>query len=151
MDLCTFYLAGYMLGIDALEVQEIMPPQRITRVPLAPAAIAGLLNVRGELVTAIDLRRRLELPPREAGAGSMNIVVRTAEGPVSLIVDAAGEVLKIGAGECEPVPPTLRGPVRALTEGVVKLHDRLLLRLNTPALLGAPTGDARGPGLEETI
>lgn len=137
-DVCTFSLAGHLFGIDALEVQEIMQPQRMTRVPLAPPAVAGLLNVRGELVTAIDLRRRLELPPRAAGAPSMNIVLRTGDGGVSLLVDSVGEVIKVSESACEPVPPTLRGATRAFTHTVVKLSDHLLLRLNTQAVLGMP-------------
>ena len=134
-DVCTFEIAGNLFGIDAIDVQEIMSPQRVTRVPLAPPGVAGLLNVRGELVTAIDLRQWLELPARIAGAALMNIVLRTGDGAVCLLVDAVGEVMRISESACEPVPPTLRGPVRALTEAVVKLNDRLLLRLKTQAIL----------------
>jgi len=144
-NLCTFYLAGHLFGIDALDVQEIMPPQRITRVPLAPPAVAGLLNVRGELVTAINLRQRLGFPPSEPGAPAMNIVLRTSDGAVSLLVDAVGEVITLDESACEPVPPTLHGPARALTEAVVKLSDRLLLRLNTHALIGASAAEAAEP------
>ncbi|HEV7403922.1 MAG TPA: chemotaxis protein CheW, partial [Chthoniobacteraceae bacterium] len=106
--------------------------------PLAPAGVAGLLNVRGELVTAIDLRPRLELPARAADSAPMNIVLRTAEGAVSLLVDSVGEVIRVSDDDCEPPPPTLRGPARALTDAVVKLHDRLLLRLNTQAVISSP-------------
>jgi purine-binding chemotaxis protein CheW len=137
LEICTFEIAGQLFGIDALEVQEIMPPQRITRVPLAAPGVAGLLNVRGELVTALDLRPALELPARDAAARPMNIVLRTVDGAVSLLVDGVGEVLSIDAGACEAVPPTLRGPARALAAGVVKLKHRLLLRLNTAAVLGS--------------
>ncbi len=136
-EVCTFEVAGHLLGIDALDVQEIMQPQRITCVPLAPAGVAGLLNVRGELVTAIDLRQRLELPARPSD--SMNIVLRTADGAVSLLVDSVGEVIRVSDDACEPPPPTLRGPARALTEAVVKLNERLLLRLNTLAVIGLST------------
>ena len=135
-DVCTFEIGGNLFGIDALDVQEIMSPQRVTRVPLAPPGVAGLLNVRGELVTAIDLRQWLKVPARETGAGLMNIVLRTGDGAVSLLVDAVGEVLRIAESACEPVPPTLRGPVRTLTDAVVKLNDRLLLRLKTEAIFG---------------
>ncbi len=135
-DICTFEIAGRLFGIDARDVQEIMSSQRVTRVPLAPPGVAGLLNVRGELVTAIDLRSALELPPRAPDAAPMNIVLRTADGAVSLLVDSVGEVMRIAETDCEPVPPTLRGPARALTQAVVKLNERLLLRLNTQAVLG---------------
>jgi len=140
-EVCTFEVAGHLFGINAVEVQEIMQAQRITRVPLAPAGVAGLLNVRGELVTAIDLRSRLGFPARAADESSMNIVLRTADGVVSFLVDGVGEVVKIAEAACEPVPPTLRGPARALTDGVVKLSGRLLLRLNPEKVIGASAAD----------
>lgn len=137
-EVCTFEVAGHLFGIDALDVQEIMQAQRITRVPLAPLGVAGLLNVRGELVIAINLRQRLELPPRGADTPSMNIVLRTVDGAISLLVDTVGEVIRVSHDACEPPPPTLRGAARALTDAVVKLNDRLLLRLNTQAVIGCP-------------
>ena len=136
-EVCTFEIAGQTFGVDALDVQEIMPPQRVTRVPLAPPGVAGLLNVRGELVTALDLRHALELPARAASVDPMNIVLRTGEGLVSLLVDAVGEVMPVAESACEVAPPTLPAPARALTEAVVKLNGRLMLRLNTQAVIGS--------------
>lgn len=134
-EVCTFLLDGHLFGVDVVEVQEIIRPQQITRVPLAPPAVAGLLNVRGQLVTAIDLRRRLELPPRPPGAAPMNIVVRTTDGAISLLVDAVGDVVEIAEDAYEPTPPTVRGVAHELIRDVVKLHDQLLLRLNTAAVI----------------
>ena len=138
-DICTFEIAGQSFGIAALDVQEVMPPQRITRVPLAPPGVAGLLNVRGDLVTALDLRHALALPPRGADSAPMNIVLRTADGAVSLLVDSVGEVVSIDESACELAPPTLSAAARALTETVVKLKGRLLLRLNLAAVIGSTT------------
>ncbi len=135
-EVCTFLIDGHLFGIDVVEVQEVIRPQQMTRVPLAPRAVAGLLNVRGQLVTAIDLRRRLDLPARQAGMELMNIVVGTPEGAVSLLVDSVGEVLSIADDAYELPPPTLRPPARDVVRGVVKLSGRLLLHLDTKALIG---------------
>ena len=129
-EVCTFHLDGHLFGVDVVDVQEIISPQQMTRVPLAPPAVAGLLNVRGQLVTAIDLRRRLDLPPRPPEAAPMNIVVRTGDGAVSFLVDRIGDVCPVDADCFEPVPDTLTGPARELVTGVQKLPDQLLLILN---------------------
>src|SRR6266849_6579396 len=84
---CTFTVAGRFFGIDVLNVQEVLRFQEVTPVPLAPGVIEGLINLRGQIVTAIDMRRRLGLPPREPGVLPMNIVVRTQDNSASLQVD----------------------------------------------------------------
>jgi purine-binding chemotaxis protein CheW len=102
----------------------------MTRVPLAPPVVEGLINLRGQIVTAIELRRRLELQPRPHGQLPMNVVVRTEDGPVSLLVDEIGDVLEMDAESFERPPETLRGIARELIRGAYKLKDRLLLTLD---------------------
>lgn len=127
----TFFLGGLFLGIEVLKVQEVIRYQEMTRVPLAPAMIQGLINLRGQIITAIDLRRRLELPARPDGQLPMNVVVRSTEGAVSLLVDEIGDVVEIQAEDYERTPETLKGVARELVSGVYKLKDRLLLILDT--------------------
>ena len=83
----TFFVADLFFGVDVLRVQEVLRFQQMTRVPQAPEVIEGLINLRGQIVTAIDMRRRLRLPPRGGDQTPMNIVVRTEDGAVSLLVD----------------------------------------------------------------
>src|SRR3954454_4627156 len=93
---CTFYLDGSYFGLDVLHVQEVIRHQEMTRVPLAPPVVRGLINLRGQIVTALDLRRRLELPDRPADQPPpVNVVVRTDDGAVSLLVDDIGDVLVV--------------------------------------------------------
>jgi purine-binding chemotaxis protein CheW len=128
---CTFHLGSLYLGIEVLQVQEVIRPQEMTRVPLAPRAVTGLINLRGQIVTAIDLRRRLGLADRPAGTEAMNVVVQTDEGAVSLMVDEIGDVLEVTAEAFEAPPETLPAEARGLSRGVYKLRDGLLLVLDT--------------------
>lgn len=123
---CTFYLDQLLFGVELEGVQEVIRSLEMTRVPLAPAVVSGLINLRGQIVTAINLRLRLELEPRAPGALPMNVVVRTADGPVSLLVDEIGDVVEAQEDTFEPPPETLRGPVREIILGVHKLNDRLM-------------------------
>jgi purine-binding chemotaxis protein CheW len=132
---CTFSVAGRFFGIDVLNVQEVLRFQEVTPVPLAPAVIEGLINLRGQIVTAIDMRRRLGLPPRQPGARPMNIVVRTQENSACLQVDEIGDVLDVEPGAFELPPGNLAPEARELVRGVYKLKDRLLLVLNTERTL----------------
>src|SRR5437763_10143678 len=91
----TFFVADLFFGVDVLRVQEVLRFQPMTRVPQAPEVIEGLINLRGQIVTAIDMRRRLRLPPRGAEHAPMNMVVRTEGGAVSLLVDEIGDVLDV--------------------------------------------------------
>ncbi len=93
--LCTFYLDGHYFGLDVLAVQEIIRGQEMTRVPLAPPVVRGLINLRGQIVTALDLRRRLELSDRPADQEPVNVVVHTDDGAVSLLVDEIGDVVEV--------------------------------------------------------
>jgi purine-binding chemotaxis protein CheW len=125
-EFCTFCLDGLFFGIEVDKVQEVLRHQGMTRVPLAAAVIAGLINLRGQIVTAVDLRLRLGLAPRPADALPMNVVVRSAEGAVSLLVDEIGDVVEVNEAQFECSPETLQGEARKLIRGVYKLDDRLL-------------------------
>jgi purine-binding chemotaxis protein CheW len=127
----TFYLDDLFFGVEVKKVQEVIRFQEMTRVPLAPPVVQGLINLRGQIVTAVDLRRRLSLPPRGADQLPMNVVVRTPDGAVSLLVDEIGDVLEVSADAFEPPPETISGIARELILGVYKLKDALLLVLDT--------------------
>ena len=123
---CTFYLDSLFFGIEVEKVQEVIRHQTMTRVPLAPRLIGGLINLRGQIVTAIDLRFRLGLPERDSGVLPMNVVARSDDGAVSLLVDEIGDVVEVSEEAFEPPPDTLQGESRELVRGVYKLKDRLL-------------------------
>lgn len=123
---CTFNLDKLLFGVELKGVQEVIRSLDMTKVPLAPAVVSGLINLRGQIVTAVDLRRRLELEPRPAGMRAMNVVVHSEDGAVSLLVDEIGDVVEVEEDTFEPPPETLRGSVRTMILGVHKLHDRLL-------------------------
>ncbi|MBX3461819.1 MAG: chemotaxis protein CheW [Planctomycetes bacterium] len=132
---CTFLLHDLYLGVEVERVQEVLRYQAMTRVPTASSVVEGLINLRGQIVTAIDLRRRLGLPEREPGRQPMNVVVRTEDGIVSLLVDEIGDVLEVEAATFEDPPATLRGRARDLIRGVHKLERRLLLMLDVERTL----------------
>lgn len=129
--LCTFFLDDLYFGVEVNKVQEVILYQEMTRVPLAPPVVRGLINLRGHIVTAIDMRRRLDLPPLAADKRPMNVVIRTCDGPVSLLVDEIGDVLEVDADTYERPPEILRGAARELIQGAYKLDGRLLLTLNS--------------------
>jgi len=128
---CTFYLDEMLFGVELRSVQEVIRHLELTQVPLAPEVVSGLINLRGQIVTAVDLRRRLELKPRPADALPMNVVVRAQDGEVSLLVDVIGDVVEVEEATFECPPETLRGAVRAMILGVHKLNGRLLHVLDT--------------------
>jgi purine-binding chemotaxis protein CheW len=138
----TFFLGDLFLGVEVLKVQEVIRYQEMTPVPLAPGVIEGLINLRGQIVTAIDLRRRLELPARAEGSLPMNVVVRSDDGAVSLLVDEIGDVVEIDDDAYERPPETLKGVARELVTGVYKLKDRLLLVLDTDRAVTLPASFA---------
>ncbi len=127
---CTFFLGNDFFGVDVQQVQEVLRYQQQTRVPLAPKSIKGLINLRGQIVTAMDLRCRLELAERADDALPMNVVVRTEDGAVSLLVDEIGDVVEVSDEDFEPPPETVQGVARELILGTYKLPDRLLLILD---------------------
>jgi purine-binding chemotaxis protein CheW len=127
----TFCIGDLYFGIDVLQVEEVLRFQPITRVPLAPDAIAGLINLRGQIVTVLDMRRCLGLPPQVEGMMPMNAVIHTDEGAVSLLVDAIGDVVDVQAAEFEHVPGNMNPAIREILRGVYKLKERFLLILDT--------------------
>lgn len=128
--LCTFFLDEHVFGIDVVRVQEVLRYQEMTRVPRAPKEIRGLINLRGQIVSAIDMRTRLDLAPRAAHLLPMNVVVRSADGPVSLLVDEIGDVLDVDEATVERPPETLTGEAKRLVRCVYKLREGLLLVLD---------------------
>jgi len=132
---CTFHVDNLFLGIDVQQAQEVIRYQEMTRVPLAPGAISGLINLRGQIVTALDLRCRLGLRLRGPNELPMNVIVRDGENAVSLLVDRIGDVVEVDDELLEPPPSTVRANVRGLIRGAYKLPDRLLLVLDTTSVL----------------
>jgi purine-binding chemotaxis protein CheW len=132
---CTFVVDRYFLGVPVDHVQEVVRHQNLSRVPLSRPEVRGLINLRGQIVTAIDLRRRLHLPDLPAGQNSMNVLIKTPEGAVSLLVDQIEDVLEVSNDAIEQPPETLQGDIRDLITGAFKLKDRLLLLLHTERTL----------------
>ena len=127
----TFYLDRLLFGVEVGKVQEVIRYQEMTRVPLAPPVVTGLINLRGQIVTALDLRRRLDLTERASDRLPMNVVVRNGDEAVSLLVDEIGDVLEVEDETFEAPPETLQGVARELIRGAYKLKERLLLILDT--------------------
>jgi purine-binding chemotaxis protein CheW len=135
--LATFWLDGDLYGVEVAHVQEVLKSQGLTRVPLAPAAVAGLINLRGQVVTAIELRERLGRPPRPAGTDAVVIVVRLHGEAVSLLVDAIADVVDVDPADFEAPPDTLDGSARELIRGAFKLDGQLLLALDVQKAVSA--------------
>lgn len=134
-DFVTFTIAGQLFGIPVLLVQDVLSSYQITRIPLAPPEITGSLNLRGRVVTAVDVRIRLGLEPRADGAESMSIVAETEGELYSLMVDSVGEVLPLLTGNHDRNPPTLDAKLRAYSDGIYRLDDGLLVVLDVNRLL----------------
>ena len=134
---CTFTLDGLYFGVDVLKVQEVIRYQEMTRIPGAPAVVSGLINLRGQLVTALDLRQRLQLQVRPDGQLPMNVVVRTEEGATSLLVDEIGDVIELDDSTHERPPETIDAITREVVRGVHNLEGRLLLVLDIERLIAS--------------
>ena len=135
--LATFWLDGDLYGVEVEHVQEVLRSQNLTRVPLAPAAVAGLINLRGQVVTAIELRERLGLTPRPEGTDAVVIVVRLHGEAVSLLVDSIADVVDVDVRDFESPPDTMDGRARELIRGAYKLDGQLLLALDVNRAVGA--------------
>jgi purine-binding chemotaxis protein CheW len=133
-DFVTFTIADQLFGIPVLKVQDVLSSHNITRIPLAPPEIAGSLNLRGRIVTAMDVRLRLGLPPRDRKA-SMSIVAEHEGELYSLMVDSVGEVLALKGSAWERNPPTLDPKFRDYSLGIYRLDDQLLVVLDVNRLL----------------
>ena len=131
----TVTIADQLFGIPVLSVQDVLGEQRITRVPLAPSEVAGALNLRGRIVTAIDVRERLNLPPRPDDDPGMSVVVEHQGEPYSLLIDSVGEVLSLPADRYERNPATLNPAWRDVSEGIYRLDGELLVVLGVDRLL----------------
>ena len=134
-DFVTMTIHNQLFGIPVLTVQDVLGPQKITRIPLASPEVAGALNLRGRIVTAIDVRKRLGLPAAAEGAVSMSVVVDFHGELYSLIIDSVGEVLSLPAKNFERNPATLDAAWREISSGVYRLKDQLLVVLDVARLL----------------
>jgi purine-binding chemotaxis protein CheW len=134
-DFVTATVGGQLFGIPVLTVQDVLGAQRLTRIPLAPPEVAGALNLRGRIVTAIDLRRRLDLSGNAATGEGMSIVVEHSGELYSLIIDSVGEVLSLPPERFEPNPPTLDSRWREVSGGIFRLDGQLLVVLEVDRVL----------------
>jgi purine-binding chemotaxis protein CheW len=128
---CTFFIDKQFFAVPVQQVQEVIRYQEMTRVPLVPPVIRGLINLRGQIVVAFDLRRRLGYPDRPDDQKPMNVVVRADGETVSFLVDEIGDVIEVEEDCAEHPPETLRAEMRELVQEVFKLKDHLLLVLDT--------------------
>jgi purine-binding chemotaxis protein CheW len=136
--LATFTIDGAAYGVDVSRVREVVRPLDVTPIPLAPPEVAGLINLRGEIVTALDLRVRLGVDAREDGL-AMNMIMTSEHGPVSLLVDEAGEVREVDETTFEPAPTTITGPARDLILGTYPFDGRLLVELDVARAIDETT------------
>jgi len=144
--LCTFLLDGLRLGVDVQQIQGVIPQQRLTRVPLAPPALRGLMNLRGEIVPGIDLRRRLNLAERPEERPWTNVIVQSATGPVSLLIDEIGDVVEVDEGAFELPPETLAPGIREVIQAACPLEGEMLLVLDVEKTVELHSGLEAGIG-----
>jgi len=130
----SFLIANQLLGVPVDIVQEVLNPQAIAKTPKARPEIAGLLNLRGQIVTAVDLRKCLGLPPNAPDKPSMNVVLRHKGESYSLLVDEVGDVINVSNEQFEPPPVTLDSHWKSLVSGVFRLEERLFVVLNVGAV-----------------
>jgi len=133
-DYVTMTIADQLFGIPVLSVHDVLGPQKITRVPLSPPEVAGVLNLRGRIVTAINIRRRLGLPDADS-QGGMSVAVEHNGESYSLLIDKIGEVLSVSPGAFEQSPATLDPCWREVSSGVYRLEGGLLVILDVEKLL----------------
>jgi len=126
-DYVTMFVSGQLFGIPVLQVHDVFVPTRLAHVPMAPPEIAGILNLRGRIVTAIDLRQRLGYTPRDHDAQVMAVVIEYQGEPYSLLVDGVGEVLSLAKSSFERNPTNLDAKLRDVSEGIFRLEDKLMV------------------------
>ncbi|HEU4839144.1 MAG TPA: chemotaxis protein CheW [Micavibrio sp.] len=134
-ELLTVTIGGQLFGIPILQVQDVLGTQKITRIPLAPKEVAGALNLRGRIVTAIDMRACLGMEPRGPAGKSMGVVIEYQGELFSLMIDRAGDVMHLPYSAYEKNPSTLDPQWRAMCQGIYRLKDKLLVVLDIPRLL----------------
>ena len=132
----TMRVGGQLLGISVLAVQDVLRDQAVANVPLSPPVVAGLLNIRGRIVTAVDMRQRLGLDAQEDGAETMNVVVEYRSELYSLVVDSVGDVYNLPMEEFERSPANLESSWREVAAGVFKMDGELLVILDVENVLG---------------
>lgn len=132
----TITIADQLFGIPTVQVQDAHDTPKVTRVPLAPAEVAGVLNLRGKIVTVINLRQRLGLPPLESDKKGMSIVVQFQDELYSLVIDDVGDVLSLPDESFEPCPPTMDPLWRDIAVGVYRLEGKLMVMTEVSRLLG---------------
>ncbi|HVY18305.1 MAG TPA: chemotaxis protein CheW [Rhodopila sp.] len=133
--LVTLTVADQLCGVPVLAVRDVLGEQSITRIPLAPPEIAGSLNLRGRIVTAIDLRARLRLPPAPPDQTPMSVVAEQGGELYALLVDQVSEVMSLDPATFERNPPTLHPSWAAFSTGIYRLEGRLLVVLDVSKLL----------------
>lgn len=143
---CTFWADGLYFGLPVRDVQEVLRYQEMSAVLRAPESVFGLINLRGQIVTAIDLRHRLGLADRADEEQPMNVVMRSRSEVVSLLVDDIGDVIDTAGAAVEPVPPTLPKAVRDVVLGVIPLPDAILLILDAEHAADVPTAHRSSGG-----
>ncbi len=131
----TFFVGSQLFGVPVLTVRDVLKPQALAHIPLAPAEVAGALNLRGRIITAVDVTRRLSLPAGANDTRRMNVVVGHGEELYSLMVDTVGEVLSITADKYERDSSTLDPKWREFSDGVYRLDKHLMIVLNVEKLL----------------
>ena len=131
----TAMIGGQLFGLPILRVQDVFHPERLTRVPLAPPEIAGVLNLRGRIVTLIDMRRCLGLERREDDALAMAIGVESGGESYGLLIDSVGEVLQLDDGAREPNPINLDSRLARVSAGIHRLDGRLLMMVDIDRVL----------------
>ncbi len=134
-DLLTIIVGEQLFGLPILQVQDVLGPQKITRIPLAPPEISGALNLRGRIVTAINLRDKLGMPPRDAELKYMSVVVEHDGELFSLMIDKVGDVMSLSDADYEKNPATLDAGWRDISAGVYRLEKQILVTLDVPKLL----------------
>lgn len=141
--LVTFKSDRYWFGIDVMRVQEVLSSVQMTVVPTAPEVIRGLINLRGQIITAIDIRKALNLPPVEREQSSMNVVVRSEDETLSLLVDEIGDVMDVNPQQFEETPRSISALWGSMVYGVYKLENSLLLGFSPDALCVDELGEER--------
>jgi purine-binding chemotaxis protein CheW len=138
-DYLTIMIAEQRFGIPVLQVQDVLREQRVTRIPLAAPEIAGSLNLRGRIVTAIDIRKRLNMPPKEKAGSTMSVVVEHEEELYSLIIDKVGDVITLEGADFEKNPGTLDPSWRDISLGIYQLEKELLVIMDVSKMISGIT------------
>lgn len=141
-DYVTMYVAGQLFGVPVLEVYDVFSPMKLAHVPMAPPEVAGVLNLRGRIVTAIDLRQRLNFETRRPTDPIMAVVIEHHGEAYSLLVDSVGEVLSLGESAYERNPANLDPRVRDVSDGIYRLENQLMVILQLDKVIQLKYGTA---------